>query len=268
MEVVERVYSGVDVAVQHGLYEFLRRDFGVEVVSTPATKGLPFVDSPTPTVLSASLYLVVIVGGLLWITVGDLKPRAKEPGWLQALVLVHNLFCFALSLYMCVGIIYQAIVHGYSVWGNAYYPHHREIIMVLKRSTRQITFLHVYHHASISVIWWAIAHEVPGGDVYFSAALNAGVHVFMYGYYFLAALLRSKPKLRAKYLFWGRYLTQFQMFQFMLNLIHAYIIIKMKMPMPQYLVKTEFYYMISLLCLFGNFYFRKYIKSSKGDKIE
>lgn len=39
-----------------------------------------------------------------------------------------------------------------------------QIIMIMKRNTRQITFLHVYHHSSISLIWWAIAHHAPGGE--------------------------------------------------------------------------------------------------------
>jgi hypothetical protein len=39
-----------------------------------------------------------------------------------------------------------------------------QIIMVLKRNTRQITFLHVYHHSSIALIWWIIAYHAPGGE--------------------------------------------------------------------------------------------------------
>ena len=43
------------------------------------------------------------------------------------------------------------------------------------RSCAQVTVLHVYHHASISFIWWMITHTAPGGDAYFSAALNSFV---------------------------------------------------------------------------------------------
>ena len=35
--------------------------------------------------------------------------------------------------------------------------------------------LHVYHHATISFIWWMITYTAPGGDAYFSAALNSFV---------------------------------------------------------------------------------------------
>jgi hypothetical protein len=36
--------------------------------------------------------------------------------------------------------------------------------MILKRNVRQVTLLHVYHHVSIAIIWWMIAHQAPGGD--------------------------------------------------------------------------------------------------------
>lgn len=108
MEVVERFYGELDGKVSQGVNALLG-SFGVELTDTPTTKGLPLVDSPTPIVLGVSVYLTIVIGGLLWIKARDLKPRASEPFLLQALVLVHNLFCFALSLYMCVGIAYQAI---------------------------------------------------------------------------------------------------------------------------------------------------------------
>jgi elongation of very long chain fatty acids protein 4 len=60
----------------------------------------------------------------------------------------------------------------------------------------QVTVLHVYHHASISFIWWMITHTAPGGDAYFSAALNSLVHVLMYTYYLLAILLGKDPRVR------------------------------------------------------------------------
>ena len=57
----------------------------------------------------------------------------------------------------------------------------------------QVSFLHVYHHASISLIWWMITYSAPGGDAYFSAALNSFVHVLMYCYYFTAVTLSASP---------------------------------------------------------------------------
>ena len=62
----------------------------------------------------------------------------------------------------------------------------------------KVTLLHVYHHASISFIWWMITNTAPGGDAYFSAAINSSVHVIMYLYYLLAILLGKDNKARAQ----------------------------------------------------------------------
>jgi elongation of very long chain fatty acids protein 4 len=53
-----------------------------------------------------------------------------------------------------------------------------------------------------------------GLAAWYSTFLNSLVHVVMYTYYFTAAMLGSNEKAKKKYLWWGRYLTQFQMFQF------------------------------------------------------
>ena len=53
-------------------------------------------------------------------------------------------------------------------------------IMVLKKNNRQITLLHVYHHASTFFpCWWSAVNFAPGGDVWFLCALNSSVHVAM-----------------------------------------------------------------------------------------
>ena len=49
---------------------------------------------------------------------------------------------------------------------------------------------------------------------YYSAALNSLVHMVMYMYYFLASAIGRDEKKRRKYLWWGKYLTMFQMTQF------------------------------------------------------
>ena len=94
----------------------------------------------------------------------------------------HNLFCTILSLYMCIEIWRQAYLGGYSLFSQSidrtsaglpmasvlwvFYaskvPEFMDtILMALKRNFRQITFLHVYHHSSIFVIWWFIMSYVP-----------------------------------------------------------------------------------------------------------
>ncbi|KAI5055008.1 hypothetical protein GOP47_0030153 [Adiantum capillus-veneris] len=240
------LYQSVDEAISQTFFGFL--DYaGVKLTSTPPTKGLPGVDSPTPVLFGILAYLTAVILGLQWIKSSGLKPRLHEPFLLQAFVILHNLFCLGLSLYMCLNISIRAFQLNYALWGNAYdqhetlmafyiyifymskYPEFLDtIIMLWKRNTRQVSVLHVYHHVSIAFIWWLIAHHAPGGDAYFSAAINSAVHVFMYLYYLLSALLRNNEKARRKYLFWGKYLTQLQMLQFLFNMIQAYYCIKLK----------------------------------------
>ncbi|CAG8730157.1 18319_t:CDS:2, partial [Acaulospora morrowiae] len=87
-------------------------------------------------------------------------------------------------------------------------------IMVLKKNNHQITFLHIYHHCSVFIIWWWVIYVAPTGETYFSAALNSVVHVIMYGYYLSTTL--SFPIRFIK-----RYITLMQMTQFVLNMVQA-----------------------------------------------
>uniref|UniRef100_A0A0D6QRX1 Very-long-chain 3-oxoacyl-CoA synthase n=1 Tax=Araucaria cunninghamii TaxID=56994 RepID=A0A0D6QRX1_ARACU len=285
---MKEYYDAVDERITEGMVTLINVTAGgLPAVAAP-TRGLPAVDSPMPMFVALGLYLCAVCGGSLWIRRAGLRPRVEEPLPLRILVFLHNTFCCILSVYMCSGILAQSMRLKYSVWGNAYKDEEEEmahfiyvfyvskifelmdtIIMVLKRNVRQITILHVYHHVSIAIIWWIIARHAPGGDAYFSAAMNSAVHVVMYFYYLLSSILRNNDKVRRKYLFWGKYLTQIQMLQFGVNMVHAYYCLKTHAPYPRFLCKILFYYMISLVLLFYNFYLHKYSKSSaKQGKLE
>lgn len=123
-------------------------------------------------------------------------------------------------------------------------------IMIMKKNDRQVSFLHLYHHSTIFVIWWAIIYYAPGGDSYLSAAMNSFVHVLMYSYYFLTSIgFKNVP--------WKKYITQIQMFQFLVNLIHGAHNSIMDVPgYPRWTGQLLFFYMITLLFLFGNFYLK------------
>lgn len=192
------------------------------------------------------------------------------------------------------------------------------VLMALKQNFRQITFLHVYHHSSIFVIWWFIISYVPsvesrkqkerkngekvrggrnsakdcgsrlchffsflflfslfsGGSSYFSAALNSFVHVIMYGYYLWASLARKLPEgVRPTWThpgFYRKYITKFQLFQFCCNFVQASYMLFVSPPadFALFTVWILFFYMISMLALFGNFYLQAYMApKSKVDDV-
>ncbi|ABO94747.1 predicted protein [Ostreococcus lucimarinus CCE9901] len=247
---------------------------------SPTTSHLPAITSPTPLITSLLVYLVTVVVSYRVLS-ATTNTKIWDPTWLKASVICHNAFLILLSLYMCIGCIVEAYKSGYKLWGNKFNVNEKQLafyiylfyvskiyefvdtfIMLLKRNLRQVSFLHVYHHSTISFIWWMIARRAPGGDAYFSAALNSWVHVCMYTYYLLSALIGKNNDKRVKYLWWGRHLTQMQMLQFLCNLLQA-VYCAYFSEYPKFLSKILLFYMISLLALFGHFYYSKHIATAK-----
>jgi len=229
--------------------------------------------------------LLVAVGYLVIIFVGQLIMRNLKKFEMTYFSLLHNFCMVCLSGYMCCEIIHQAMINNFTFIGNGvdespngyglakvlwlfYFSKPIEFIdtfiMILKKNNRQVSFLHVYHHVATFMIWWYVIYFAPGGDTYFSAAQNCFIHVLMYGYYFLSCLKISAP--------WKYYLTQLQMLQFLLNCIQAVYVLYFPTPYPRHLAYVLLAYMISLLILFGNFYIQsqKRLKSerAKQKKVE
>jgi len=229
-----------------------------------------------------SYLLVVFVGRII---MSRLPPLDGLP--LKVIQIVHNLFLVILSAYMVAEAVNQAFVrNNYTVFGNSqqntaqgagmarivwiFYASKvvefiDTFIMVLKKSDRQITFLHLYHHTTIYMIWWAVAAFGPGGDAYYCVILNSFVHVIMYAYYLSTScnvpLSFIKP-----------YITQMQMMQFLLMMCNATYNLLFPAKYPYYLYVLLEVYMVTLLGLFLNFYISAYsskpprpAKKSKGE---
>lgn len=125
--------------------------------------------------------------------------------------------------------------------------------MVLKKNDRQITFLHLYHHSSIFLFWNFIMFLNPGGCAYSSAILNSFIHILMYGYYFAASIKINLLPIK-------KYMTMMQMIQFFIlfsqssiNLYDQYFGSQI-CYCNQKLTWTLWFYMISMVFLFANFF--------------
>jgi len=124
---------------------------------------------------------------------------------------------------------------------------------ILRKSFRQLTFLHIFHHASITIVAGSVYHFDFNGDMYLPLILNAGVHVLMYSHYLVAALGLPTP--------WRPWLTSIQLTQFVL------IATQSGMSMyrgdscgaPYFAKVVLVIYMGSMLILFGNFFFQAYV---------
>lgn len=105
---------------------------------------------------------------------------------------------------------------GFVIWVHycdKYLEFFDTYFMVLRGRMDQVSFLHVYHHFSITWGWYAAIRLFPGGDSYFGAFLNSFIHVLMYSYYALALLKIPCP--------WKRFLTQAQLLQFTTVVVYS-----------------------------------------------
>lgn len=292
-------------------------DFATWLDQTLAKGDVRVRDWP---LMDVRVVLVVMVAYLvgIFVLVKYMKTRAAfELKWIP---LFHNIHLCLLSLYMMVEVLRQAYIGGYSLFGNgvdkteAGYGMARAIwifyvskvaefgdtiIMALKKNFHQISFLHLYHHASIFFVWWVVCYFAPGGESYFSAALNSFIHVLMYGYYFwstvhgwsespeakaakkkaaaaakaakesgTAAPVAPEPKKRlspCEPAFYRQYITSMQMLQFTVMFIQANYNVIVDIPgYPKFLGWVLFFYMLTMLGLFANFFRAQYLSAGKA----
>jgi hypothetical protein len=109
-----------------------------------------------------------------------------------------------------------------------------------------VSFLHVYHHASIALVWgYLLQAGDANGTAYFGAFLNSVVHLLMYTHYFVTALgIRNPLK---------GLLTTLQMVQFGLCLLHASCVALWETVLPPRLALLQLAYHSIMLLLFANF---------------
>ncbi|XP_071439677.1 very long chain fatty acid elongase AAEL008004-like [Hetaerina americana] len=136
------------------------------------------------------------------------------------------------------------------------------IIFVLRKKSRQLSFLHIYHHVGILIIAWLAVKYYPGGGSLPIVFLNSLVHAVMYLYYTLAAL---GPRM-TPYLWWKKYLTTMQIVQFILMLRVNFYLVHLKCSIPRVIWYTTMPYTISILILFLMFYRTSYTVNGKEVK--
>ena len=128
---------------------------------------------------------------------------------------------------------------------------------VLRGKFNQVTFLHVYHHATMPLIWWIAVKWHAGGITHIGPILNSIIHVLMYSYYFLS----SYGDRFKRYLWWKRYLTVLQLIQFHMVLFHTlYALTFSDCGYSRGVLVCQTIYLLSLIAFFLNFYFKNYTK--------
>ncbi|XP_032221880.2 elongation of very long chain fatty acids protein 4 isoform X2 [Nematostella vectensis] len=256
--------------IQMKIRDFLEFYTWADSISDPRTKNWPLVnDVRVPIGLLFAYILAVLTGPHLM--------KNKKAFNLQWIMVIYNGMMSLLNLYIFVEILLATTAAGYSytcqemVYSNdinelriasaLWWFYFSKIIefldtmfFILRKKNNQISFLHVYHHFSMVCLWWVGIKWVAGGQSFFSAMINAFIHIIMYAYYGLSAI----PEMRI-YLWWKKYLTQLQLTQFCTVMAHGVLSLWAKCRFFLWMQYALIGYMISFLILFSNFYLHAYL---------
>jgi len=244
--------------------------------SDTRVKDWLLMDAYWPTLALTALYLFVVYAG-------QRVMAHREPFKFHYTLTVYNLALVALNFHIFYELLTASwsLNYSYSCQLVSYTDDPNEmriakalwwyyfsklvefldtIFFVLRKKNNQISFLHVYHHATMFPIWWIGIKWVAGGQSFFGAMINSFIHVLMYTYYGVAAL---GPEFQ-KYLWWKRYLTRLQLIQFIIGMFHAAQSLYIGCQFPLWMQYALIVYGTTILLLFLNFYFHAYINPSKS----
>jgi len=240
----------------------------------------PLMASPVPTAVLTIAYLLLC-------RYGPCLMSSRQPFSLRPLVFLYNLSCAGLNFYigaeifltsrqlsyswLCQPVDYsddpRAVRIAAALWwyyASKLFELLDSLFIILRKREKQLSFLHVYHHATMFPLWWIGAKYVAGGSSFLGAFFNCCVHVIMYSYYALSTLGESvRP-----YLWWKKYLTVLQMVQFVAALVMGLNAIRIGCDFPMWMQYSCIAYMVSFLVLFSDFYYKAYMAGRKEGKLK
>ncbi|XP_072757775.1 very long chain fatty acid elongase AAEL008004 isoform X2 [Anoplolepis gracilipes] len=229
------------------------------------------MSSPFPTLFICLTYVYVVK------TLGPKLMENRKPFQFKNTLVVYNLFQVIFSAWL----FYECLMGGwwdqYSLrcqpvdYSNSptairmvhaswwyYFSKFTEfmdtIFFVMRKKNNHVSTLHVIHHGCMPMSVWFGVKFTPGGHSTFFGLLNTFVHIVMYTYYLLAAM---GPKMQP-YLWWKKYLTAFQMLQFIAIMVHAFQLLFIECNYPKAFVWWIGLHAVMFLFLFKEFYQQSY----------
>ncbi|KAH8306956.1 hypothetical protein KR044_001652, partial [Drosophila immigrans] len=136
------------------------------------------------------------------------------------------------------------------------------IFFILRKSYKQITTLHVYHHVFMVLIPYCVVRFYGVGAQFATTAfLNTFVHSVMYFYYMVSAMYPGRKGI----LWWKKYITKMQLIQFVIGMFQS-VYILMFNPACEYPIIFHFVIITGgfiFIAMFSNFYIKTYTMSQK-----
>ena len=198
---------------------------------------------------------------------------------LQPVLYLYNLLCIFLAGIVVVGIITYKIAYpdnlkfvcneptltdesaewiAHVFWlfyAQKYFEFLDTVFFTLRKRFYQISFLHLFHHTSITFVVGFLLPYNYSGDMYLPILLNSIVHVFMYAHY-----LSTSYGIKA---WWRPYLTSMQLIQFAI-IAYQSMLAWSNGPTcgaPDFAKAIMIVYMGCMGFLFSGFFIRRYICS-------
>ncbi|XP_056633736.1 elongation of very long chain fatty acids protein AAEL008004-like [Diorhabda sublineata] len=251
----------------------------LENKSDPRVKGWWMMSSPIPTLLICIFYAYFSK------VLGPKIMENRKPLNLRNVLIFYNLVQTIFSTWL----FYEYLMSGW--WGDYsfrcqpvdysnsplalrmastcwwyYFSKFTEffdtLFFILRKKNSHVSTLHVIHHGCMPFSVWMGLKFAPGGHSTFFALLNAFVHIIMYFYYMVAAM---GPEYQ-KYIWWKKYLTTFQMVQFVAIFVHQFQLLFTECNYPKGFMVWIALHGVMFLFLFSDFYKVKYTGDKKTVK--
>lgn len=117
-------------------------------------------------------------------------------------------------------------------------------MMILKKNYGQVSFLQVFHHATIGMVWgFLLSRGWGSGTAAYGAWINSVTHVIMYSHYFVSSYGINNP--------FKAYITRFQLSQFASCIAHALLVLGYEKVYPMDYAYLQVSYHVIMLYLFG-----------------
>merc|ERR1712127_905337 len=116
--------------------------------------------------------------------------------------------------------------------------------ITLKKNRKQMSFLHVYHHATIPMIWgFLLSQGLGSGTIRYGAWINSLTHVIMYSHYLWTSFGLQNP--------FKKWITTWQISQFYSCLLHAVLVQCMETTETQKYASLQLAYQVTMVYLFS-----------------
>jgi len=116
--------------------------------------------------------------------------------------------------------------------------------ILLNKKRSQLSFLHIYHHATIVMVWGFLLDQNVGcGTTRYGAWVNSLTHVIMYSHYLWTSFGLKNP--------FKKYITMWQITQFYSCLVHAFLVLGLETTTVHKYAPLQVIYQLTMVYLFS-----------------